>query len=130
MRPVIGWPIAVMLSLMSVIAFVNGEALNEWVRDHAININSNEQAPLVGITDEEVWFVVLVDFPDQEESENCDQRRASNLIDDSAEKHLKQGFGPQLTLQIDYHDRIVTTDFGMEDYGHDANGEMMLGAMV
>ena len=69
MRPVIGWPIAVMLSLMSVIAFVNGEALNEWVRDHAININSNEQAPLVGITDDEVWFVVLVDFPDQEEND-------------------------------------------------------------
>ena len=127
MRPVIGWPIAVMLSLMSVIAFVNGEALNEWVRDHAININSNEQAPLVGITDDEVWFVVLVDFPDQEENENCDQRRASNLIDDSAEKHLKQGFGPQSTLQIDYHDRIVTTDFGMEDYGHDANGENDVG---
>ena len=45
MRPVIGWPIAVMLSLMSVIAFVNGEALNEWVKEHAINIDSNEQAP-------------------------------------------------------------------------------------
>ena len=34
MRPSIGWPIAIILALMSVGAFVNGEALNEWVEEH------------------------------------------------------------------------------------------------
>ena len=84
MRPGIGWPIAIMLSLLSVVAFANGEALNEWVKEHAITIQSEEEGPLVGITEQEVWLVVLIDFPDQNENSNCDQQRASNLIDQGA----------------------------------------------
>jgi len=127
MRPVIGWPIAVVLSLLSVVAFANGEALNDWVKEHAITIPSEEEGPLIGITNDESWLVVLIDFPDQNENSNCDQQRASNLIDDGARDHLNQGFGPASTLQIDYHDRIVTTDFGMADYGHDVDGENDVG---
>ena len=129
MRPIVGWPIAVVLSLLSVIAFANGEALNEWVKEHAINVQTSEEAPLVGITDEESWLVVLIDFPDQNENTDCNQRRASNLIDDAAMKHINQGFGPQSTLEIDYHDRIVTTDYKMSDYGHDVDGENDVGRM-
>ena len=129
MRPIVGWPIAVVLSLLSMIAFANGEALNEWVQEHAINIQTSDEAPLVGITDEEYWFVVLIDFPDQNENIDCNQRRASNLIDDAAIKHINQGFGPQSTLEIDYHDRIVTTDYKMSDYGHDVDGENDVGRM-
>ena len=127
MRPVIGWSIAVVLSLLSVIAFANGEALNDWVEEHAITIQTSEEAPLVGITEEESWLVVLIDFPDQNENVDCDQTRASNLIDQSAKDHINQGFGPQSTLEIDYHDRIVTTDFMMGDYGHDVDGENDVG---
>ncbi len=127
MRPVIGWPIAVVLSLLSVVAFANGEALNDWVKEHAITIPSEEEGPLIGITNDESWLVVLIDFPDQNENSNCDQQRASNLIDDGARDHLNQGFSPASTLQIDYHDRIVTTDFGMADYGHDVDGENDVG---
>ena len=127
MRPVIGWPIAVVLSLLSVVAFANGEALNDWVKEHAITITSEEEGPLIGITNDESWLVVLIDFPDQNENSNCDQQRASNLIDDGARDHLNQGFGPASTLQIDYHGRIVTTDFGMADYGHDVDGENDVG---
>ena len=105
MRPVIGWPIVVVLSLFSVIAFANGEALNEWVKENAIIIQNSEEAPLVGITEEESWLVVLIDFPDQNENADCDQTRASNLIDQSAKEHINQGFGPQSTLEIDYHDK-------------------------
>ena len=54
MRPVIGWPIVVILSLLSVVAFANGEALNEWVKEHAITIQPEEEGPLVGITNDEV----------------------------------------------------------------------------
>ena len=127
MRPSIGWPIAIVFALLSVVAFANGEALNEWVKDHAITIETEEEGPLVGITTEESWLVVLIDFPDQNEIANCDQQRASNLIDDSARNHLNQGFGPSSTLEIDYHDRIVTTDSGMADYGHDVDGENDVG---
>ncbi|DAC39799.1 MAG TPA: hypothetical protein D7H83_03810 [Candidatus Poseidoniales archaeon] len=127
MRPGIGWPIAIMLSLLSVVAFANGEALNEWVKEHAITIQSEEEGPLVGITEQEVWLVVLIDFPDQNENSNCDQQRASNLIDQGARDHLNQGFSPESTLDIDYHDRIVTTDYGMADYGHDIDGENDVG---
>tara|TARA_B100001769_G_scaffold126961_1_gene99165 strand:+ start:3067 stop:5121 length:2055 start_codon:yes stop_codon:yes gene_type:complete len=127
MRPGIGWPIAIVLSLLSVVAFANGEALNEWVKEHAITIQSEEEGPLVGITEQEVWLVVLIDFPDQNENSNCDQQRASNLIDQGARDHLNQGFSPESTLEIDYHDRIVTTDYGMADYGHDVDGENDVG---
>ena len=127
MRPEIGWPIAVLLGLLSVVAFANGDALNDWVKEHAIIIDSDDEATLVGINEDEKWFVVLIDFPDQNENSNCDQQRASNLIDDSASKHIKQSFGLSNTLEIDYHDRIVTTDFHMSDYGHDVNGENDVG---
>ena len=127
MRPSIGWPIAIILALMSVGAFVNGEALNEWVEEHAISIGQEEEGPLVGISENEKWFVVLIDFPDQNEPENCNQQRASNLIDDGASDYMVQGIGPSSNLEIDYHDRIVTTNFGMADYGHDVDGENDVG---
>ena len=127
MRPTIGWPVAIILSLISVVSFVNGEALNEWVRDHAIEKNPETGGDLVGITNNEKWLVVLIDFPDQNENSDCDQDRASNLIDLSAKKHINQGFGPETELQIDYHTRIVTTDYQMSDYGHDVNGENDVG---
>jgi len=127
MRPVIGWPIAVVLALMSVVAFANGEALNDWVKENAIKIPPEETGELVGITNDEKWLVVLIDFPDQNENTNCNQQRASDLIDDSARDHINQGFGPATNLEIDYHDRIVTTDHPMVDYGHDVDGENDVG---
>tara|TARA_Y100000994_G_scaffold249509_1_gene261632 strand:+ start:1489 stop:3534 length:2046 start_codon:yes stop_codon:yes gene_type:complete len=127
MRPVIAWPIAIILSLLSVSAFMNGEALNDWVKEHAITIGEQDQATLVGVQDDETWLVVLIDFPDQNEAEGCNQERASNLIDDAALDYLNQGISANSTLQIDYHDRIVTTDHNMADYGHDVNGEKDVG---
>ncbi len=71
MRPVIGWPIAIVLSLLTVSAYLNGEALNDWVQEHAITIDNSEEGPLVGVSENERWLVVLIDFPDQEEAANC-----------------------------------------------------------
>ena len=127
MRPAIGWPIAVLFGLLSVIAFANGEALNDWVKEHAIVRGSEEEAALIGINDDENWFVVLVDFPDQNENSNCNQERASNLIDDSASDHIKQAFGQSISLEIDYHDEIITTDYALGDYGHDIDWDKDVG---
>ena len=127
MRPVIGWPIAIVLSLLTVSAYLNGDALNDWVEEHAITIDKSEEGPLVGVSENERWFVVLIDFPDQVEVENCNQQRASNLIDTAALNYLNQGIAPDSTLTIDYHERIVTTDYAMGDYGHDVNGEKDVG---
>jgi M6 family metalloprotease-like protein len=127
MRPVIAWPIAIVLSLLTVGAYFNGDSVNDWIKEHSITIDSQEQGPLVGVNDNEVWLFVLIDFPDQDEAENCNQQRASNLIDDNAIEFLNQGIAPNSTLEIVYHDRIVITDFGMADYGHDVNGENDVG---
>ena len=127
MRPVIAWPIAVVLAMLSVTAYLNGEAVNKWVEDNSISVPNVDEGPLVGITNNENWFVVLIDFPDQNENQNCDQNRASNLIDDTALKYQNQGLMPNSTLVIDYHETIITTDFNMADYGHDVNGEHDVG---
>ena len=127
MRPAIGWPIAVLFGLLSVVAFANGEALNEWVREHSIVIDSQDEATLIGINEEEKWFVVLIDFPDQNENTNCNQQRASNLIDDSATNHIKQAFGQSISLEIDYHDKVISTDYSLGDYGHDIDWEKDVG---
>ena len=127
MRPAIGWPIAVLFGLLSVIAFANGEALNDWVKEHAIVRGSEEEAALIGINDDENWFVVLIDFPDQNENSNCNQERASNLIDDSASNHIKQAFGQSISLEIDYHDEIISTDYALGDYGHDIDWDKDVG---
>lgn len=128
MRPIVGWPIAIFFSLLTVGAYVNGEALNEWVDEHSITIGeTDDEGPLVGVVENEKWFVVLIDFPDQNEMENCNQQRASNLLDDAAEEYMQQGISPNSTLEIQYHDRIVTTDYPMTDYGHDVNGENDVG---
>ena len=127
MRPVIAWPIAVVLALLSVTAYLNGEAVNKWVEDNSISVPNVDAGPLVGITNNEHWFVVLIDFPDQNENQNCDQNRASNLIDDTALKYQNQGLMPNSTPVIDYHETIIRTDFNMADYGHDVNGEHDVG---
>ena len=128
MRPAVGWPIAIILALLTVGAYLNGEAVNNLVEEYSITIGEQEdEGPLVGVTDEEKWFVVLIDFPDQQEVENCNQQRAANILDDAAEDYLQQGISPNSTLDIYYHDRIITTDFPMSDYGHDVNGENDVG---
>lgn len=127
MRPAIGWPIAVLFGLLSVIAFANGEALNDWVKEHAIVTGSDEEATLIGINDDEKWFVVLIDFPDQNENSNCNQQRASNLIDGPATDHIKQAFGQSISLEIDYHDEIISTDYALGDYGHDIDWDKDVG---
>ena len=36
MRPIIGWPIAIILALLTVGAYLNGDAINEWIRDNSV----------------------------------------------------------------------------------------------
>ncbi len=127
MRPILGWPIAILLAILSVLAFVNGEAVNKWVEDNSFGKSPEDNFEFVGVSANEVWLAVLVDFPDQNEPSNCDQNRASNLIDDSALEHLQQGIGPNFTLEIDYHDKIIKTSNPMVDYGHDENGKNDVG---
>ena len=127
MRPIIGWPIAIILSLLTVGAYFNGEAINEWVKENSIVIEEDKEGPIVGISDNEKWLIVLIDFPDVTEPEFCNQQHASNLIDDAAEDFMQQGIGPDSTLEIVYHDRIVTTDYNLKDYAHDSNGAKDVG---
>ena len=50
MRPVIAWPVAVVLAILSVTAYLNGEAVNKWVEDNSISVANVDAGPLVGIT--------------------------------------------------------------------------------
>ena len=93
MRPVIAWPVALLLSSLAVTAFFNGDAVNEWVQENSITIATDEDPIMIGIQDKENWLVVLIDFPDQDETENCDQERASNFVGDSIDQHLDQTAG-------------------------------------
>ncbi len=127
MRPIFGWPIALFFAAIAVGAFFNGSAINEWVENNSIQVSNDEVGKLVGAQENEKWFVVLIDFPDQNEFANCDQDRAATLIDQSALNYLRQGVYPNGTLEIKYHDRIVQTKLNMEDYGHDENGENDVG---
>ena len=120
MRPVVGWPIALVLSVLAVSAYINSETLDEWVQDHSITID-NTEPQMIGIQDSEKWLVVLIDFPDQEETANCDQERAKTFFGDAANTHLDQTAGRDIDLEIIFHDRIITTNHAMSTYGHDEN---------
>ena len=120
MRPVIAWPVALLLSSLAVTAFINGDAVNEWVQENSISIATDEDPIMIGIQDKENWLVVLIDFPDQDETENCDQERASNFVGDSIDQHLDQTAGRDIEFEITFHDKIVTTNFAMSTYGADS----------
>lgn len=122
MRPSIGWPIAIILLLLAGGFWTNGDALEEWIADHAIIIK-NEEGPLVGIQTDENWLVVLIDFPDQDELADCNQQRASNMLDVAANNHLSQTNGEDVNLRITYHDLIIPTKFGMATYGNDVGSD-------
>ena len=127
MRPIIAWPLALLFAFMAIGGFINGEAINEWVESNSIKPSEEKIGEIVEVQEEEKWFVVLIDFPDQTESSNCNQQRASTLIDQSAAKYFNQSVHSNSSLEIFYHDRIVTTNYGMADYGHDANGQNDVG---
>ncbi len=127
MRPIIAWPLALLFAFMAIGGFINGEAINEWVENNSIKPSEEKIGEIVEVQAEEKWFVVLIDFPDQTESSNCNQQRASTLIDQSAAKYFNQSVHPNSSLEIFYHERIVTTTYGMADYGHDANGQNDVG---
>ena len=127
MRPIIAWPLALLFAFMAIGGFINGEAINEWVENNSIKPSEEKIGKIVEVQEEEKWFVVLIDFPDQTESSNCNQQRASTLIDQSAAKYFNQSVHPNSSLEIFYHERIVTTTYGMADYGYDANGQNDVG---
>ena len=122
MRPSIGWPLAMIFLLLAGTLWSNGDALEEWIADHAIVIEQ-EEGPLIGIRPDENWLVVLIDFPDQDEPENCDQQRAANMLDVAANDHLSQTNGQSVNLRITYHDKIISTNFGMATYGSDVDSD-------
>jgi len=127
MRPSIGWPIAIVFLLLAGGAWASGDAIEEWIIDNSIIIESDD-GPLVGMHTQERWLVVLIDFPDQDEMVGCDQQRAKAMFSESAINHINQTSGGQVELTIDYHDEIITPSQAMTTYGKDVNGERDAGA--
>ena len=68
MRPIINWPLALPFAFMAIGGFINGEAINEWVENNSIKPSEEKIGKIVEVQEEEKWFVVLIDFPDQTES--------------------------------------------------------------
>ncbi|MDP6869775.1 MAG: hypothetical protein QGI21_03260 [Candidatus Poseidoniaceae archaeon] len=123
MKAFVAYPIALMLAMISITAFINSESIDDWFREHAIIIEEDGGGDLLPIQEKERWLVVLIDFSDQKEPAGCDQNHASNLLDQGASNHLKQSFGDHIELLVDYHDQIITPAHGISSYGTDVNGE-------
>jgi M6 family metalloprotease-like protein len=127
MRPSIGWPIAIVFLLLAGGAWAAGDAIEEWIIDNQI-ISESDEGTLVGMHTQERWLVVLIDFPDQDEMQGCDQQRAETMFSQSAINHIDQTSGGQVELTVDYHDEIITPSQAMSTYGKDVDGERDAGA--
>lgn len=62
MNPKVGVPVVIALLLASSWAFIDGEQIDNWVRDNQLSSDESPET-LLGIQQEERWLVLIRRFP-------------------------------------------------------------------
>ena len=121
MNPKVGVPVVIALLLASSWAFIDGEQIDNWVRDNQLSSDESPET-LLGIQQEERWLVLIADFPSQRASEAWGVSQAQNMLDDIARSYVEQLTNGQTNLTIVVHQEVATASEDVGHYGSDYEG--------
>ena len=107
--------------LLSILSFTLSSSINSFF-DIEIDSDNSDDTPLVGLSNNESWLVVLVDFKSDPLEQN-EKQAFSTLLQEQAQLYLSEAVGTPVNININVHDEIIRSQNPLEYYGKDgANG--------
>ena len=123
MRPVLGVPFLVVLLLASSWSYSNGDTIEQWMRENAIIVSSEEKSPILNLQQDERWLVLIVDFEQSPADSAWGPEQARNILQESAVDYIEQISGGQSSVEILVADDVTRASGVLADYGSDVNGQ-------
>ncbi len=123
MRPALGVPFLVVLLLASSWSYSNGDTIEQWMRDNAIIVESEEKSPILNLQQQEKWLVLIVDFEQSPADSAWGPVQARNILQESAVDYIEQISGGQSSVEIIVADDVTRASGNLADYGSDVNGQ-------
>ena len=123
MRPALGVPFLVVLLLASSWSYSNGDTIEQWMRDNAIVVDSEDESPILNLQQQEKWLVLIVDFEQSPADSAWGPVQARNILQESAVDYIEQMSGGQSSVEIIVADDVTRASGPLGDYGSDVNGQ-------
>ena len=123
MRPSLGVPFLVVLLLASSWSYSNGDTIEQWMRENAIIVPSEDKSPVLNLQQDERWLVLIVDFEQSPADSAWGPEQARNILQDSAVDYIDQISGGQSSVNIHVADDVTRASGVLADYGSDVNGQ-------
>ena len=123
MRPVLGVPFLVVLLLASSWSYSNGDTIEQWMRENAIIVSSEEKSPILNLQQDERWLVLIVDFEQSPADSAWGPEQARNILQESAVDYIEQISGGQSSVEILVAEDVTRASGVLADYGSDVNGQ-------
>ena len=123
MRPVLGVPFLVVLLLASSWSYSNGDTIEQWMRENAIIVSSEEKSPILNLQQDERWLVLIVDFEQSPADSAWGPEQARNILEESAVDYIEQISGGQSSVEILVAEDVTRASGVLADYGSDVNGQ-------
>ena len=123
MRPVLGVPFLVVLLLASSWSYSNGDTIEQWMRENAIIVSSEDKSPILNLQQDERWLVLIVDFEQSPADSAWGPEQARNILQESAVDYIEQISGGQSSVNILVADDVTRASGVLADYGSDINGQ-------
>ena len=123
MRPSLGVPFLVVLLLASSWSYSNGDTIEQWMRENAIIVPSEDKSPVLNLQQDERWLVLIVDFEQSPADSAWGPEQARNILQDSAVDYIDQISGGQSSVNIHVADDVTRASGVLADYGSDINGQ-------
>ena len=123
MRTAFGVPLLVILLLASSWSYSNGETIEEWMRENAIVVESDDDSPVLKLQHDERWLVLIVDFEQSPANSVWGPTQARTILQDSAVSYIDQLSGGKSSVEIFVADDVTRATGALADYGADINGQ-------
>ena len=123
MRPSLGVPLLVVLLLASSWSYSNGDTIEQWMRENALIVPSDDNSPTLNLQQNERWLVLIVDFDQSPADSIWGPTQARMILQESAVNYIAQVSGGKSSVEIIVADDVTRASGVLADYGADVNGQ-------
>ena len=101
-------------------SFVNQDVVDNWIVERSLS-SEHEDAPLLGLQENETWLVLVVDFDSNEAANGWGPNEAQNLLGQSASNYFHQVSGNTTNVELVIHPEVIRANNELAHYGSDSS---------
>ena len=101
-------------------SFVNQDVVDNWIVERSLS-SEHEDAPLLGLQENETWLVLVVDFDSNEAANGWGPNEAQNLLGQSASNYFHQVSGNTTNVELVIHPEVIRANNELAYYGSDSS---------